>query len=113
MKPQAELHEVSMWEGIEVKGAKEIFDEAGVVVLSNNKVPEGKEYKPEWRSDMWGGILKFFGGGMMEMADGVLVPVPAPSQATGEGAGEELAEVERVRQFFPETWLWQEVITNT
>ena len=111
MKPQAELHEVSMWEGIEVKGAKEIFDEAGVVVLSNNKVPEGKEYKPEWRSDMWGGIVKFFGGGMMEMADGVLVPVPpvpGPSQA-----GEQLAEVERVRQFFPETWLWQEIITNT
>jgi len=111
MKPQAELHEVSMWEGIEVKGAKEIFDEAGVVVMSNNKVPEGKEYNPEWRSDMWGGIVKFFGGGMMEMADGVLVP--APSQGPIGTAAEGLAEVERVRQFFPETWLWQEVITNT
>ncbi|MCK9356360.1 MAG: MG2 domain-containing protein, partial [Dehalococcoidia bacterium] len=35
MEPQAELHEVSIYPTIETKGAAEVFQDAGVVVLSN------------------------------------------------------------------------------
>ncbi len=117
MKPQAELHEVSFWEGIDVRGAKDIFDDAGVVVLSNNMVPEGKEYKLEgWGGGIRGDVLKLFGG-FVEMVDGVLVPAPNATPGSVGPAGPvgsqaELAKVERIRQFFPETWLWQDVVTN-
>jgi CD109 antigen len=118
MKPQAELHEVSIYEGIDVQGAKDIFDDAGVVVLSNNNVPEGKEYKTEWGPRMWNGAWKFMGqgpgGGVVVFAeaghDGVQPPILAPS--TGVVTLGDLAEVQRVRQYFPETWLWQNVITG-
>jgi CD109 antigen len=116
MQPQAELHEVSIYEGINVQGAKDIFDDAGVVVLSNNNVPEGKKYQLEWGPRAWGGAWKFMGGGNIEFADGVVVL--APSGAEGgfpppvPTPGAQLAEVQRVRQYFPETWLWQNVTTN-
>ncbi len=45
MNPQAELHEVSIYDGIENRGAKEVFEDAGVIVLSNQSVPEGKNYQ--------------------------------------------------------------------
>ena len=46
MNPQAELHEVSLYdEGITVRGAKDVFTNAGVIVLSNQNVPDGKKYK--------------------------------------------------------------------
>ena len=100
MKPQVELHDVSIYEGITNRGAKEIFKDAGVVVLSNNIIPEGKEYKNE----MIRGDMVFMGA-----AEKAAPPAaPAPAQAADGG----LAEVQRVRQFFPETWLWEEVITD-
>jgi len=118
MKPQAELHEVSIYEGIDVQGAKDIFDNAGVVVLSNNNVPEGKEYKLEWGERVWNGAWKFMGqgpgGGVVVFAeagrDGFLPPLAAANTGFDAGA---LAEVQRVRQYFPETWLWQNVITDS
>ncbi len=116
MKPQAELHEVSIYEGIDVKGAKDIFDDAGVVVLSNNNVPEGKEYKLDWGPRVWNGAWKFMGqgpgGGVVVFANGeggVVPPMPTPGTGFDTGV---LAEVQRVRQYFPETWLWQDVITG-
>jgi CD109 antigen len=116
MKPQAELHEVSIYEGIDVKGAKDIFDDAGVVVLSNNNVPEGKEYKLDWGPRVWNGAWKFMGqgpgGGVVVFAgaeDGAVPPMPTPGTGFDTGV---LAEVQRVRQYFPETWLWQNVITG-
>ncbi|MFH1088180.1 MAG: alpha-2-macroglobulin family protein, partial [Chloroflexota bacterium] len=43
------------------------------------------------------------------------VPAPAlaPSAPRAPGADAGLAEVQRVRQYFPETWLWQETMTNS
>ncbi|MBE0480809.1 MAG: alpha-2-macroglobulin [Dehalococcoidia bacterium] len=110
MQPQAELHDFSIYNGFEQSGAKEIFDRAGVVVLSNNSIPEGIQHKPNEERPPFGGVLwKFFGRAAEMAADGaVQLPegnAPPPS-ATG------LAEVQQIRQYFPETWIWQEVVTD-
>ncbi len=117
MKPQVELHEATLYPAITTKGAKEIFDEAGVTVLSNTKIPAGKEYKWRGQSGVWDRLMMFFNGGgrdMMALEKGGLV-VPAPTTAA-PGASDDktagLAEVQRVRQFFPETWLWDEKIVG-
>ena len=71
MEPQAELHEISIYEGIDVKGAQDIFDDAGVVVLSDSNIPEGEQYKLEWKAGIWDKAIRFFSGaGVQEMADG-------------------------------------------
>jgi CD109 antigen len=108
MNPQAELHEVSIYEGIQNRGAKEVFQDAGVIVLSNKKIPEGKKYESPARNQ---GILPGIGFNGAEkgiappmMAAGPM-PAPAPTLAQDtSGAG--LAAVQRVRQLFPETWIW-------
>ncbi len=116
MEPQAELHEVTIYQSIKNPGANDVFSEAGVILLTNKELPEGKEYENEIMDEGRGGILKWLGA---EEA-GAPMPVPAPMPAppvvivqspAANGAG--LAEVQRVRQFFPETWLWQEVITDS
>jgi len=116
MQPQAELHEVSFYEGINVQGARDIFNDAGVVVLSNNDVPQGKKYQPQWGPRVWNDAWKFMGGGpggggILVFANGEAVVPPMPTPGTGFDTGA-LAEVQRVRQYFPETWLWQNVITG-
>jgi len=110
MEPQAELHEVSIYEAIRLWGANEIFRDAGMVVMSNARVPEGKEYEQPWRrwreEGLKGGIVMF------DAAEGIPVPAVASSPQASD-AGEGLAEVQRVRQFFPETWLWEEIVTGS
>ena len=120
MNPQVELHEVSIYNGIDVRGAKDIFDDAGVVVLSNNNIPEGENYQADWGPNMWDGAWKFMGargpvgpvGGVVFLANGEAVPAPAPTGTGFSISTADLAEVQRVRQYFPETWLWQSVITD-
>ena len=113
MNPQAELHEVSIYdEGITVRGAKDVFTNAGVIVLSNQKIPEGKKYASPVRN---GGIFGLGGVG----GKGILPPMAAnsagldsaPARSPTSTAG--LAEVQRVRQFFPETWIWDTVKTGS
>ena len=107
MEPQVELHEATPYEGVVTRGAKETFEEAGLTVLSNKKVPEGKEYESPWEGE--GGVLLAERGDMK----GVAVPAAAPDEAGRQAqSGAALAEVRRVRQYFPETWLWEELITD-
>ena len=106
MEPQVELHEFTIYAGIATKGASEIFEEAGVVVLSNHEIPEGKEYGYDRWPGVWGGDVRFFAEG------GILADAEVPSPVVGINA-EGLAEIERVRQYFPETWLWEEIVTNS
>ena len=106
MEPQVELHEFTIY-AVDTKGASEIFEEAGVVVLSNNKIPEGKEYGHEEWPGVWGGDVRFFAEEGKSMVD---AQVPSPVVGINE---EGLAEIERVRQYFPETWLWEEIVTNS
>jgi CD109 antigen len=113
MQPQVELHEVTIYPTIVTKGAMDIFDDAGVVVLSNNEIPDGEEYNMEGQGEFWDGLWRFLNGGMvMEDQAGVIPPLvlPAPTIKTQTS---DLAEVERVRQFFPETWLWEEIIVDS
>jgi CD109 antigen len=115
MTPQSELHSITIYPAIVTKGAADIVKDAGVIILSNNNLPEGKEFEsPFGRGDMeagGGGI--FFGGA--GKANGAVPPVlaPAPSvPGTQTIDTSALAQVERVRQFFPETWVWQQVVTD-
>ncbi len=118
MRPQAELHEVNIYPTIETKGAAEVFSDAGVVVLSNVSVPEGKKYDWQGQEGFWEGLLGFLAkGGMMpealrDEAFGAVPPQAAPSAPANSG-NEGLVEVERVRQYFPETWLWQQLETGS
>jgi len=117
MDPQAELHSVTLYPSITTRGASDTFSDAGVIVLSNNDIPSGKEYKSNMRD---GGFLPpMFGDGKAENGAAPVVtvtqaaPVPAPTITLPPAPGTSgLAEVQRIRQFFPETWLWQTVVTD-
>ncbi len=115
MQPQVELHEVSIYPTITTRGAMDVFEDAGVVVLSNNNIPDGKEYEAAgkgdvfWGDSLWRGEVMAADAGEQEEEAGW---PPAPQEINSEAGGAGLAEVERVRQFFPETWLWMEEITG-
>jgi CD109 antigen len=111
MDPQAELHEVNIYNSIDNLGAKEVFNNAGVVVLTNNTVPEGKKYKSPFENAGANGVRG------MGLNDKAMPPqlafsaaAPAPTVQSTNGGG--LAEVQRVRQYFPETWLWETAKTD-
>jgi len=120
MEPQAELHDVNIYPVIETKGAAETFDDAGLTVISNHDVPEGATYEFEYQEGFWEGLFGFLraGGAMPEMEEaamdegGMAPPMAAPGEDKAEAQGEGLVEVERVRQYFPETWLWDQIETG-
>ncbi|MFC1978228.1 alpha-2-macroglobulin family protein, partial [Chloroflexota bacterium] len=116
MEPHAEIHEVSFYPTYTVPGTQDIFTDAGVIVMTNKKVPQSKEYETETSGGIMSKIARFFGGRDVAMMEkGAVPPVQAPvPQAPTDSAGAGgLAEVQRVRQFFPETWLWTDFITDT
>jgi CD109 antigen len=104
MEPQAELHEVTPYEGVTTRGAEETFREAGLQVLSNKKVPEGKKYESQF------GMFGMEEAIPMGAAPRAASAMPTPSADAATGAG--LAEVQRIRQYFPETWIWTDVTTD-
>ncbi|MFC2059060.1 alpha-2-macroglobulin family protein [Chloroflexota bacterium] len=106
MEPQVELHSASLYTKIETKGSEEIFTDAGVVVLSNATIPQGKEYERQ------GMVFEERDGGKGIALEGMPVPAPAATASPASNDTGSLAEVQRVRQFFPETWLWEEVTTD-
>lgn len=110
MQPQAELH---MSEGFGAPdfgmspGAQELFQQAGVVVLTNRNVPEGKQQ-----------MVPVPGAAeMLQAQDRGAVPpgvavAPQAFAAAAQPQSGGLAEVQRVRQFFPETWVWASLTTD-
>jgi CD109 antigen len=115
MQPQAELHE-GEWMGgpLVTPGAEDTFKDAGLIVLSNKKVPQGKEI--ETPQVMFEDAM---GAGPPMRAAGQFATTAAGATTTTAAAGgpqknssSGLAEVERVRQFFPETWIWDETVTD-
>jgi CD109 antigen len=104
MEPQAELHEAQWMPTIITPGARETFEQAGIVVLTNRTLPTGKEYeRPEREIVVERAVVE-----TVEVEKEVVLEAttatPAPAPAAGAPTG--LAEVQRVRQFFPETWIW-------
>jgi CD109 antigen len=110
MRPQAELHQVTIYPVMTTIGATEIFDDAGVIVLSNNKIPEGEQYEWQDQPGFWDKIMRFFNSDVIMMEEGGALP-PMAAEDSGSAAG--LAEVARIRQYFPETWLWEEIIIDS
>lgn len=109
-KPQVELHEATPLNKIVTRGASEVFHDAGVVVLSNQNVPAGKEHQLPVRELALGfdGLVQPLAArGQVALEEAALPPMATPAPATAE-----LAEVQRVRQFFPETWLWLTLDTD-
>jgi len=109
-KPQVELHEARPWGTITTRGAKEIFADAGVVVLSNQQVPAGEKHESPRRLLA---VPEAAPAGAAQDA----VKSAAPQPAANAGAVQKevaggLAEVQRVRQFFPETWIWDTLTTD-
>ncbi len=113
MQPQAELHE-GEWMGgtLLIPGAKDTFNDAGLIVLSDKTVPAGKEIEqPEMMFEealAAGAADKNQAFPQAASATTVLGLAP-PRGDTGTA---QLAEVQRVRQFFPETWIWDEAVTD-
>ena len=99
MQPQVELHiDDHGWSrSTATRGAKETFADAGLVIMTNKTLPEGEVHEME------------------EVAMAMAAAPAAASVAEADalaGSVEQLAEVQRVRQFFPETWLWTDVVTD-
>ncbi len=118
MEPQAEIHEVSFYPTYTVPGTEDIFEDAGVIVMTNKRLPQSQEYELENNGGAWSKIVNFGGWGFMERDGGmaVMAPMATPTATpvptiTGQ-SGDQLAEIERVRQFFPETWLWLQLDTD-
>jgi len=108
--PQIELHDIrDFYEGgVKARGAEDTIKEAGLLVLSNKTVPASQEYEGN----------NFFGGRGVALEaraaaqDSAASSAP-PAAKTAAGPEADLAEVGLVRQFFPETWLWTDVTTNS
>ena len=102
--PQVELHEGRSLSNVSTRGAKETFKDAGVIVMTNQSVPEGREYRqPRPKAEI-----------VVEKV--VLERAVTRTEKVVEGSStksaSDLAEVQRVRQFFPETWLWTDLMTD-
>ena len=109
--PRAEAHLEFLPDLVVTRGAADTFREAGMIMLSNREAPVGEEFR---RS------IPIPVAEPTEMPAMAAQPVMAmeesgppgpqgPSAADGRSA---LAEVARIRQFFPETWLWDDVMTD-
>ncbi len=114
--PQVELHEARQLFDVRTRGAKETFQDAGVVVMSNQRVPEGTEHQRPRPTPTLRPMMFLRETAVAAAApDGARGPevdsaqLDAASQAASANA---LAEVQRVRQFFPETWLWSDLFTD-
>ncbi len=85
MEPQAETHNQPY-----SYGARNVFDDAGLAVVTTSglQVPEGERIDGLW----W------------QFAPNVRRADGAEAESNDKDSG--LAEVDRVRQFFPETWVW-------
>ena len=112
MEPQIEIHPEYGYYDRRI-GTYEILDDAGMQVLASPsfeipKMPEPEMPVPEVVGVWKGGEEREVAVMDMAVEEGAPMPVPAvtPTATPTSAANGELATVERVRQFFPETWLW-------
>ena len=112
MQPQAELHDIEQLGGtIVIPGAADTFKDAGLIVLSNKTIPQGKQLESP---------MRFADEAKMGAAAPANAPTTTAAAATtttvaggpGHQGSGNLAEVQRVRLYFPETWIWDETLTD-
>ena len=99
--PQVEAHLEFLPDRVVTRGAVDTFRQAGVITLSNRTVPGGAEFNRPVPAATPAPVA---------MAAPASVVMEMEESAAARPSG--LAEVERVRQFFPETWLWADVMTD-
>ncbi len=107
MQPQVELHiDDRDWSpSTATRGAKEAFADAGLVIMTNKTVPEGEVHQME----VWAVALAAAAPASVATPSPVMAMV---DEVDGTQQDDQLAEVQRVRQFFPETWLWADTLTD-
>ncbi len=110
MDPQAELHEVTLYPSILTTGASDTFKDAGVIALSNNTIPAGKQYDSPNFGGMFPPGIGDAKGGNVAVAAAPTIKVTQQPAVTVDAAN--LADVQRIRQYFPETWISQPVVTD-
>ena len=92
-RPQFEFDDELPIREITTLGAEETLRDAGLVVMTNHEVPGGRTHH---RRPL-----------------GLIGSPPAAAPAPGvPGHEDELADIQRVRQYFPETWLWTDMMTD-
>ncbi len=111
LDPQVELHDVDFYSEITTRGAWETFEDAGAIVLTNKDVPTGENHEYPWEVMEAAAEEAMMDDGF-DVAIAAAEPIAAPAPPA-DGAPGGLAEVQRVRQFFPETWIWQDVQTGS
>ena len=113
MQPRVELHDAWVFDRAWTEGAEETFEKAGLVVMSSMEIPQGKEYEkpPEPQPEMMREVVREVEVEKVVALEATAAPAPASAPAASPET-EGLAEVQRVRQFFPETWLWANVMTD-
>jgi len=109
-EPQAESHPV--WHH---EGAYDLLDSTGMVVMASQglQVPKSESDSTDFKVNGWEVAVE---DEMMLDADMPEMEIPVEEVVEEEamdGDTGELAEVQRVRQFFPETWVWMpELLTD-
>src|SRR5208337_3715097 len=110
-----------------VPSTLDTFKQAGVTVMTNKTLPGSKDYQPQPGSNsIISRIAGVFGLGkdgrgipppvMASPAAMAAVPTVTPSAAPAPSISVSvpgLAEVQRIRQFFPETWIWSDLTTDS
>ena len=101
---------------INTLSAKEIFDSTGLIVLSNKTLPQGKAYNRPME-DLANGAAGALPPQAAKAAAAMTTTAAAATTTAAAGAsnaapGNNLASVQRVRQFFPETWVWTDLTTD-
>ena len=94
MEPEIDYYDDYYYSEITTLGAAETLKDAGLVVMSNREVPVGRTHYRR------------------PLGSGGFADVAALSASAPRAGSDDLADVRRVRQFFPETWLWSDVMTD-
>ncbi|ABE52600.1 alpha-2-macroglobulin family protein [Methanococcoides burtonii] len=110
MEPRVEAH--PQYFGYQTT-AYDVLDDAGMIVLASGslEIPRSQTNDAKF-IDFAAAVFEMDG---MEVMDEAVMEMPREEAAMDDEAdsGEQLAEVERVRQFFPETWIWMpEILTD-
>ncbi len=100
MDPQVEAHPYWYQEG-----AYDVIENAGMNIMVSPDIEVPRVY-----DDMEDDVELMMDGGMVFEMEEEMVDAAAPMQNVradaDTGSSDTLVEVERVRQFFPETWVW-------